>query len=392
MKSKVLRAVIDKPHHSDGVSSIRWTDLSSNLTFDEYFLDVEQLKRATERTREALHKLQDSLTGPLSIDTPDPLQELALCGVDLYQYLMTCSARRVGHAEAASTFRAWFESEILPNPDDWRIEFLIRDVQNIVPWGLVFSPRPGMDIKTLGTSYSDYEPFWCHSFNTAVFHKLPDRSRAYQTVSADKFMFSLLVEYADHSKFKFETPPSAAELSRKKQMEKDRHEAQLGHRLFDYNEQAREFLGMYDSQTSHFLYMSLQVDPDEYEHDSIRDLKEEIPDGDLFLLLDGDAVIRGDRGEDWLHTLFDTDWSGLIAAETDIKNPSLTFAGWGFLEALLTHSSPLHAMLHKARRDFWPASLLYGLYCDPMKLSIENPPPQDFVRVHQALKAARAMY
>ncbi|MEO0697714.1 MAG: hypothetical protein AAFY84_16635 [Pseudomonadota bacterium] len=392
MKSNVLRAVIDKPRHEDGVAGIRWTNLSSNRTFDEYFLDVEQLKRATARIRQALHKLQESLNGPLSIDAPEPLQELALCGVDLYQYLMTCSARRMGHEEAAVTFRSWFETEILPNPESWRIEFVIRDVENIVPWGLVFSPRPGLDIKQLGTAFPDYEAFWCHSFNTAVFHKLPDRSRAYQTVAADKYIFSLLVEYSDQPILQLDGQSRSSELSRKKQMEKDRHEAQLDHRVFDYNEQAREFLGMYDNKTRHFLYMSLQAEADAYEHDSIRDLKEEIPDGELFLLLDGDAVIRGDRGDDWLHTLFDTDWSGLVAAETDIKNPSLHFAGWEFLEALLTHASPLHAMLHKARRDFWPASLLYGLYCDPMKLNIEDPPPEDFVRVHRALKAAMMSY
>lgn len=354
---------------ADGVVEISWTSMLDGKSFGPYFLVLDQLQRATARMREALDNVQAAMLDGRTISGPEPLQELARNGLDLYGVIMTCSPRHPAGQAASVEFRDWFESTVLPSDEeDWRIEVLVQDITDVMPWGLVFSPNSEISIDDLGTSYEDYQGFWCNRFRAATFHGLPSSTILKRALNSDRFKISLIVEKEEQS--------GLLKMESSLQIEQSRSHDLLQERMFEERDDASDFL-LDHPERHHVVYMSLLVDGESNDHGSLRSLRDMI-EGNLYVFLDGDAVIRGDRQEEWLFTLFKSGWSGLIAAETDITNQHLKFAGWDFLKEVLTYAQPLGHSIHEARRSFWPGSILYGVYSDPMKLSLDERPPADF--------------
>ena len=380
MSTNILRAHLKQSQTADEIVEICWTSVDEGTAFEPYFLDLAQLSRATERIRSALDTVQAAMHHGTSITEAEPLRELARNGLDLYGVVMTCSPRKSTGQNAAVTFRQWFESVVIPSKEDWRIEMLVEDVSEVVPWGLVFCPSPSIEIDDLETKYDDYVGFWCNRFRLATFKGVPSPQAS--ILPSDHFRFSLIVE-EDESKLPMK-------VQKDLKVEQTRSHAVLEERMFGERFDALEFLMDHDD-FHHFVYMSLQVDGDHNDHGSLRSLRETI-DGNLFVFLDGDAIIRGDRDQEWLFTLFNSGWAGLIAAETDITNDNLKLAGWDFLKEVLTYAQPLAFSIHEARRSFWPGSILYGVYSDPMQLSLDPRPPTDFTALDKHLQIFREQY
>ena len=79
-----------------------------------------------------------------------------------------------------------------------------------------------------------------------------------------------------------------------------------------------------------------------------------------------------------MRTMLEIGRTGLIAAETDIKKDELLHFGWTLLKFILESKLPLIDAIDKARKTdkFWPKSILYGVYCDPVNIYF-NPPPEE---------------
>ena len=97
-------------------------------------------------------------------------------------------------------------------------------------------------------------------------------------------------------------------------------------------------------------------------------------DAHAIAMIDREAIIRGDRGPDWLRVFFRDQWTGLIAVESDITAKALKFHGFRFLTELLSRGVPLAESLHDIRRTLWPYSLLYGVYSNPDRVFVAPPP------------------
>jgi hypothetical protein len=81
-----------------------------------------------------------------------------------------------------------------------------------------------------------------------------------------------------------------------------------------------------------------------------------------FLFLDGDAVIRGDRGQKFLQEIMDVATVGLMAVECDIPDSRKRLLGWSFWRTIAQKAEPLAEAARQARLEHWPSGLLYGVY------------------------------
>jgi len=97
----------------------------------------------------------------------------------------------------------------------------------------------------------------------------------------------------------------------------------------------------------------------------------------VFVMLDGDCVIRGDRGAEWIEDMLMRPDRGVFAVETDITSAHNRFFGWTFMRDAIVAGAPLIDGVTSARTKHWPRSLLYGLYCTPLQAMLR--PPKDFL-------------
>lgn len=104
-------------------------------------------------------------------------------------------------------------------------------------------------------------------------------------------------------------------------------------------------------------------------------------------VVDREAIIRGDRGAEWIQEFMDKPWNGVIAVECDVRSQSKPWKqdkevpydrlmGLLFMRSILTQTAErMVNALVVARRDCWPYSLFYGVYCNPRQPWIDDTRP-----------------
>jgi hypothetical protein len=346
----ILRAIIGSVA-PDRTHAIAWQVENSDLRFGSYHVDASRLDDASRKTRDALNQIPASLFEASLL--PEVLFGLASAGIDLYDAIMSGAAKRPNSPATAASFRAWFESTVITAPvGEWRIEIVLEFQEKIYPLGYCYCPRQNWEKNRGKVNFDDYVDFWCNGLQLSTYSSLPLDVDVPELESEYKSI-SILVEKDDGSFGKYieeANPP----------------------RVFRAPEDVSEYL-QDNPGYHHIIYVLLQADGADFL--SHRDIPKNVNDDSLrFVLLDGDAVVRGDRGDDWPNLILSGRWNGVIAAETDLPDYAAGFPGWEFLKATL--GRPLQETLLEARRSTWPGSLMYGVYCR-LQFWYVNPPPKN---------------
>jgi hypothetical protein len=346
----------------------------------EYVLETAKLGEREDACRTALNKLQTVKSpqdeGPLG----HALRALADSGAELYEELMTGTKER---ADKAVEFRQWFEQEVAPTePGTWRVEFQYDGIHHpVIPWGLTYGPRPARTAR--GTAFLDYIDFWAHRYATASYLSSADSEfDEVKHLNGKEFVCWLVFEVSDtkvdvevalHDGLRFSRPLRSLTI-REVRVLREKFEE---HRAWN-----------------HVVYISLRskhggypLKDGQFRPKDLEDINQilNLGGGHGIALIDREAIIRGDRGEEWRASFFNDRWAGLIAAETDIESPHLWYKGFGFLTELLRREEPLTLSLRAIREQFWPFSLLYGIYSNPARVFVK-PPPQIVEVMLEALK------
>lgn len=384
---KTLQVVLDA---MDDKVRANWSMPEQNRHWDSYSVSASDLSQRAHEIHQCLQELEDINWEDSAEAILIPiLRRLADAGSGLYQSLLTGHPNDPQSRRSAQNFRGWFEREVIPSAfGTWRIQVVHKSYEApIVPWGLTFTPlSEDRSIDKLTASYEDLGNFWSISYLLAcrgilsnqshnldqkrdtasivVTVELDNRSFAnYHREVQSNINFDILREHLSNS------PDSIEELS-------------SHYRSFDIF-----WYVCLDAESGNYLLQGEEIGNEE-----IARLEEQIDrDKVVVMLLDGDAVIRGDRGGRWIDAMLKVGRSGLIAAETDIRNPSLRHFGWEFLKFILHRKEPLITAISEARREFWPKSLLYGVYCDPLHVYFDPPPEEDIDLVDRFLKMTRDM-
>ena len=376
-----LQANLD--YQQDRVS-VTWSVLGDveDGEVDRYYISKTELIKRSRAVRDVLTKLQERDPDP---DDPeaeyaDVLRELARAGEELYNTLFDSVQDDNASQLVAAEFRDWFEDVVVGAPQEWRIQFVhSQSEQMIAPWGLVFTPLPedSGGIDALGAEFDDYRNFWCNSFRLAcgagagTFEKFAHPKR--------EAMHAICV-------MEWEEDEIAAQG-------RDLEFIEVHKEVAPMNKDRLSELARNHDEVDQFWYFSLRATEDgsgyhlgsEMLHsaDFVRTLRKHQKSGEhlAVMLLDGDGVIRHDRGASWVQYALELGRSGLIAVETDITNPELRRFGWHLISYMIRKSDKDRTFIQsigEMRRDFWPQSLLYGVYCDPSEVYFD-PKPIDFL-------------
>ncbi len=342
-KSTVLRAAVSKG--DDDTIVVAWqVQEDGGDVFDDYEVSRSQLDNASKAVRAVLEDYPAAL-GKGDEELAKTLHTLAKQGQELFNALVSPapSASSATRA-AANTFRDWFEANVRGSPEGkWRIEILTTDTSNVYPLGFAFTPPEGWSPGEKDVSYDTYSAFWSCSFQLCTYHIERHAPRQTDLDLLSKSV-SLYVEKYDDS-------------FRKYTEEYKTNEAKTDKLYLTREQMIGGAETYYDWH--HIMYVLLRHDGKEPRLTAIpRTLHEHSL---RFVLLDGDAVIRGDRGKNWPEAMLKGAWDGVIAIETDLPNHDNGFPGWDFLKAAV--GAPLMESLLRVRRETWPAGLMYGIYC-----------------------------
>lgn len=406
-----LQAVLE--HAGDKVS-VHWSVPSTNRDWDPYFISERELNRIAREVRDKLSSLQACDWGDIEKwdDTKcresygEILQDLAFAGEDLYEALLTGFRNDVQSEQEAKHFRTWFEENVTPvdKKGYWRIQIIHTNIAKAtVPWGLVFTPRAERTehFKQLW-SYEDFSDFWCISYQLACRGPfLEEADELQEKRDGTMAKIAVVIERDEYDVDEFQHVGNTSQ-----------ERAILDKRADYIAHNKREFRRHASQQLSRdvFWYISLRANGGSYKlggqtlgyQDA---LKETGSDRIILMLVDGDAVIRNDRGPLWVKACLDVGPAGLIAVEADIDNPQLKFFGWKLLKTVLgpnttqsvasasvsgeleeqEPSHPLIFAMENARRQLWPLSLLYGVYCNPLHVYLSPAPMQVFSFVDDLL-------
>lgn len=392
VQSRTLQAVLD---HSKERVSVHWRVLEDELDdetdWDPYFVSERQLNRLSKELREQLSLLQavdwtgfEHWTVKRKKEAfGEILEEMANTGTELYGALMTGLQGDRQSEEDSKVFRDWFEETVLPAEEgSWRIQIIHTNYsKDIVPWGLVFTPR-SPDDDDRSPTFENYKNFWCSSFRLACRGTfLEEADEIEDRRDGDLTKVAVVIERDVDQYDSFERT-----RARKPDRDRDLRRDYIAH-------DKREFrrLAFNQKKNDVFWYISLKSDGGAYSlggqplgHQEISSSYEQVnEDRIIIMLIDGDAVIRNDRGSQWVESALEIGRAGLIAVETDIQNPQLRYFGWLLLKSLIKSLSknPLIDAMQEARREFWPHSLLYGVYCNPLHFYLHDRPDDiiDFI-------------
>ena len=316
------------------------------------------------------------MTPPTS-SLSEALRQLADSGGDLYELLMSGSG---GRPQEAAAFREWFEQNVPTSPPGtWRVEFQYQGVpQPAIPWGLTCAPTAAA--RAGGTGYDDYVDFWAHRYSTASYVQSADTELgAVQPLDGATVQCSLLIEVSADEVDLEVAAHDGENLSMRLWGPLRDHTIHTVRDLRDRFRAKREW--------NHIVYLNLQTNERNGRHYTFPD-ESLTPNtlaqiaayldyggGHAIAMIDREAIIRRDRGPEWLYTFFNDHWAGLIAAETDITSKKLQHHGFRFLTELLGRGVSLSQCLPEIRRQLWPYSLLYGVYSNPDNVFVK-PPPQ----------------
>lgn len=353
-----------------------------------YHISCADLERRTAATRDALERLQAVAAPTLDmVRCSEALRVVAESGVGLYATVMSSSRldctdkeREEDRARAAA-FRKWFEDNVAAAPPRvWSIDILHKsNIQPVVPWGLVFTPPKGVDLADLGSSFEDYQNFWSIRHGLAYYHHVQYNSESAwrPLISSRKFRFTIVREWADGRFMRITDDtlgPDARIESRKGLNDRVRNN-RLWHHIV--------YFDLRHGSSGNFALGEQELSDTEFG----RILSKLDKNSTCLCVIDRDAIVRGDRGQGWVSTLFHERWQGFIATEADIDNRVLHGFGIQLLATILTAGEPLSECIYDVRRRHWPWSLLYGVYCNPRTFYIGPQPEfaEDMLLMAEAL-------
>lgn len=347
-----------------------------------YLVSKSRLTAIAEKLR-GKPKLRDGLlneverleaAGP-SDELDDALRQLAAKGAEL-------TAAALGELEpanlrsASEPFARWFRETVATAPvGSWRLIMVhlgFPEHMHVVPWGLAFMIRPTEHIADLPTTHDGMSGFWAVAFNVVSVGSAWDRgSLADMALEDGKVTCAAIVEVG----------PTVVSKFRQDRAWTKRHDQAL------ITNKDRAVAHAKDQGQRHIFYY-LYLEPEKAPAESAEFSFDE---GDLALdestlsaaydrldsiavtMIDGDCVIRGDRGAKWVAAILKDSRRGFIACETDIFSQERRAFGWTLLRHTLLAGKPLLTAFAEARRANWPRSILYGLYCNPFSIRVDPP-------------------
>ena len=356
-------------------------------TWQPYKVTLEDLQRASDATLNRLKELEACDWLDISGAEVRPLLlNLAEAGIRQYEVLMTGADNDDKSQKNAHDFREWFEKNVAPNSSEWRIQIVHHQYNApLISWGLTFTPIPDKDLRNLSTDWNDYQNFWANGFKLACRGALlHEADRLPHLIKDFEAKIAITVEVSDEELLEHHNALDAED-----QLEGGEKIANSV-RLF-------EMLSKKYEEHNMFWYVSLErednsyvVDDDELTLASIQKARDRT--NKIFVMFfDGDSVLRSKRGARWVNEMLDKGRTGMISAEVDIRNKQLTYFGWEFLKHTIYAQKPLIAAVHEAREAYWPRSLLYGVYCDPLHIYFEPPPANDVTMADGFLKSVKSL-
>lgn len=386
--------------YADDKITLVWSH--GERVFDRYYISADALNDRSRKIEATLSRLQAIRWKNWKCHPDDALpilRDLARDGAELYQAIFTGMEGKSASVRTAEEVRAYFENNLASKqPGTHRILIQHQKYKRaLVPWGLTFTPLlEGQDtIEDLEFTPEHFTNFWCASFGlacttetrirpeetekssqrgnvrvvcvlkkeesvTRLIEEQPRMQASYDdTVAADRDMLSELIwRYPAHDQFFYFNMP--------------RHSEKKG--AFDLPRREGK-RGQFDGLEAEEVYTQLR--------------KVSRPEDRLVsLVLDGDAVLRSREGAIWVEECLKFGNAGLLAAETDIDNKDLKFAGWKIVrDVWLSRDTPLKA-IETARTKHWPMSLLYGLYSDPADIVID-PEPLGLEQINYLIEGMR---
>lgn len=369
-------------HTSPGWVAMSWEDSKTKKTW-KYMIDREPLRRIAKEIRgepgedatpgklEAL----ESLSGRFKAEGEDlsaALYALARAGAELHQAALGEKGRKNPITDP-KPFREWFNANVLnAAPGAWRIVMIHKslDTEVVVPWGLAFALREDERIEEMEPTSDGMSGFWCMKYAASVVGANYMPGNQQMQLKASQTKVGIVIEVGDYAL----DVHSHADLSYSLE--------DLGY-VIDNRDKLRKHAYAFRQQNN-FFYVSLnaeggvyQLTDGPFEGGHLVRETQRIEQGHMvFTMLDGDCVIRGDRGKEWIEKLLMRSDRGVFAVETDVSNPQYRFFGWTFMRDALTAGDALIDGVAKARHKHWPRSLLYGLYCTPLQAAMV--PPESF--------------
>lgn len=376
-----------------------------------YRLDDDLLRLRSKEVTQALaalinvgwtYNLGDARAVAAGQDYSDAMRRLASAGMKLFNVLASGNEDDQKSVRIADSFRAWFFEHVADSGEGaFEIEVLYTDTPvnegtrraEVWPWGLMFTPLSEEAFAALDpTDPSSFNRFWCQRYALAV-RSGSQTSTGLTPRRGDNVRIRVVLEGKAYNTV--ETSRVAARANSRGRagglgdFATQQEFFALNKR--EYDQLQRE--SIYAREDDVFLYISLQSQRDASERGGVDApaVKQMTKSGDkmMLILLDGDAVIRGDRGVSWLETVMQLGENGLIAVEADITNPVLKFYGWKILREVMEVREPLVQAIRKVRVANWPLGLLYGLYCNPLHVYVDPPPKNDIERIQEHMNFLR---
>ena len=348
---------------------------------DIYAIPLRDLKTQSDNVRTALAGIEQYRSTDANLEPL--LHKLAQAGEKLYETLLTGDLEHRLSARTAEQFRDWFEKNVIPSPGKWRIQVVHEDYNApVVPWGLVFTPLTIGKITDLGETWQEYNNFWALSFQLACRGINRDVADGLPDINGDDAVLAMTIKVEDRIVQKYNKDAI------------NRH---------DYRQQVTSTIKTFeqfpDDRLKHniFWYVYLNegesgyyLEDQEIEPSAIQMMVKSRRSSVMIMFLDGNAVIGGERGAKWVQAILHSGHTGIIAAETDIVNPVVNDRGWEFwIYILQVEHKTLLTAITEARQKFWPESLLYGVYCDPVNIEFEPTPHDEVVKAQRFMKFVR---
>ena len=383
-QARQLRTLRASLEYDSKYVSVTWSaDSPTPIEFERYEIRLADLADCTSKIRQQLDRLQTM--APAVGQTYDQfrpiLRDLANAGADLYTLLMTGIEDDELSALAAAEFRQWFEKTV--NTDvhsNWRIHFIHPEHAGlIVPWGLVSTPSNSASDEMTGAP-EDLNRFW------SGIHRVSCSVVTHDEIAPDEMERSnvRLSAFMEMEKsLESQTIESIKEPQIRERLE--RHVPETPKDAAHLAKSLKNFDQFW------YFWLDANTPPDDYSESRItaEHLQTELASGAerrdriVFVMLDGDAVIRKDRGPSWLAAALKFGRSGLLAVEADIKNAELQCFGWSILRHVVGSGKPFMEAMAEARTKLWPHSLLFGIYCDPSDV-YSHPPDEATIRAMDA--------
>ena len=350
----------------DKVVKVSWKLDGKRLPGGDFSIDREELRDRSKKIHESLKELE--AVGATFADAPDkytmPLRNLALAGS---RFANTVTGK-TGETSAKGSFHEWFTRNAAAAPAG-AYEMLVihrnldskQGKKQVAPWHLGFTAADASEIDKLKPERDAYANFWCMQFKLSVvspnYVDSTDRD-----LSANETRISAVLE-VDQYRMREQRHTQGGERN-----DKDI----LVHTRDDMLAQTEKHKKLHQ-----FSYVWLHPSGGGYK------LGDEVLDDEVLLknqdripadrvsitMFDGDCIMR-DR-TDWIEPLMTRLRGGVIAPETDIKDPAQLYFGWLLLKKTLQHAHALSDALMWAREELWPRSLLYGFYCNARSVHIE---------------------